>query len=98
MLDRNQNHESPIPSQDSCLPYLEDLRQNGEQIVLMIGGKAEFVVQDEQSYQRLCDLVDRLETIEAIHKGLRGMESGQGRPADEVLEEIRHKHPVPPDA
>jgi hypothetical protein len=43
---------------------------------------------DAKSYQRLLDLAERLETIQAAKEGLASMERGEGRPLDEVCEEV----------
>jgi hypothetical protein len=53
--------------------------------VLAINGKAELVVQDAKSYQRLLDLADRLETIEAVRAGLKSMWKNEGRPMDKFF-------------
>jgi hypothetical protein len=46
------------------------------------------VVQDAGSYQRLLDLADRLETIQAIKDGLRSAERGEGKPMDDVFDAL----------
>jgi prevent-host-death family protein len=64
------------------------LKQTGHPLVLTINGKAELVVQDAKSYQRLLDLAERLETIQAVKEGLASMERGEGRPLDAVFDEL----------
>ncbi|MEE9295681.1 MAG: type II toxin-antitoxin system Phd/YefM family antitoxin [Phycisphaerae bacterium] len=81
--------------QRNAKEHLERLKATGRPQVLTVNGKAEVVVQDAESYQRLLDLVDRAEAIEGIRKGLESMERGEGRPADEVFEEIRRKYNIP---
>jgi prevent-host-death family protein len=75
--------------------FLEQLRATGEPVVLTIDGKPELVAQDARSYQKLRELAERLETIEAVHEGLASAERGEGRPMDEVFdgleEELRPK-------
>lgn len=68
--------------------FLRQLKETGQPLVLTINGKAEIIVQDTKSYQRLLDLADRLETIQAVREGLESMQRGEGRPADEVFAEI----------
>jgi hypothetical protein len=75
--------------------FLEQLRQTGLPIVLTINGKAALVVQDAGSYQKLVELVDRLETIEGVEQALAEMKAGKGRPAEKALEELRHKLNIP---
>ena len=50
------------------------------------------------SLRLLVKLVDRLDTIEAIREGIASIDRGEGRPAEEVFEEIRQKYNVPRDA
>jgi hypothetical protein len=61
-------------------------------------GKAEIVVQDAASYQKLLELIDRAEAIEGIQKGLESMQRGEGKPAQEVFTRLRKKHNIQHDA
>lgn len=69
--------------------FLAQLKRTGEPVVLTINGKAELVVQDAASYQRLLDIADRAAIRDAVRQGLEEMKAGLGRPADEVFDEIR---------
>src|ERR1022692_533350 len=68
--------------------FLHQLRETGEPVVLTINGKAEIVVQDAKSYQRLHDLAERLETIQAVREGLASADRGEGRPMDSVFDAL----------
>jgi prevent-host-death family protein len=68
--------------------FLCQLKATGRPLVLTINGKAEIVVQDAKSYQRLLDLAERLETIQAVKEALASMERGEGRSADDMFEEL----------
>ena len=67
-------------------------------MVLTVNGKAKVVVQDAASYQQLLELINRLEAIEGIQRGLHEMKAGKGKPLDQVDKEIRRKHRIPRDA
>jgi len=73
--------------------FIKQLRATGEPVVLTINGKAELVVQDARSYQKLREMAEPLETIEAVKEGLASVKRGEGRPMDEAFdgleEEIR---------
>ena len=75
--------------------FLAQLKETGQPLVLTINGKAEPIVQDARSYQRLLEVTERLETIEAVREGLTSMRRGEGRSADEIFdaleEDIRSK-------
>lgn len=75
--------------------HLKRLKETGFPEVLTINGKAEIVVQDAESYQRLLDRVDRAEAIEGIRRGLESMKRGEGRPAEDVFEDLRKKYEIP---
>ena len=77
---------------------IERLKVSGQPLVLTVDGEAELVVQDVSSYRSLMEIIDRVEAIEGIRKGLESMERGKGRPAAEVFEEIRRRHQIPRDA
>jgi prevent-host-death family protein len=68
--------------------FLAQLKQTGDPLVLTINGKAELVVQDAKSYQRLLDIAERLETIQAVKEGLASAERGEGRPLELVFGEL----------
>jgi prevent-host-death family protein len=70
--------------------FLRQLKETGHPIVLTINGKAELVVQDARSYQKLLDLTERLETIAAVKEGLASIDRGEGRPMDEVFDELEN--------
>jgi prevent-host-death family protein len=78
--------------------FVQQLKETGEPIVLTINGKAALVVQDAESYQKLLELTKEARVLEGIRQGLEEMRAGHGRPADEVLEEIRRDFNLCQDA
>ena len=63
------------------IPHLPRLSSSGtgQPVVLTINGKAELVVQDAAaSDQRLADLAERLETIQAVKESLASIDRGEG--------------------
>jgi hypothetical protein len=71
--------------------HIERLRKAGKPEVLTVNGKAELVIQDAESYQRLLDLIDRAEAIAGIQRGIESMNRGEGRPMREFLGELRKR-------
>jgi prevent-host-death family protein len=71
--------------------FLRQLKESGHPLVLTVNGKAEIVVQDAKSYQRLLDLAERLETIDAVKEGLASIDKGKGKPMDEVFDALEKK-------
>jgi prevent-host-death family protein len=88
MLDLTRDIHPLTDFKRNTSEFLAQLKQTGQPVVLTINGKAELVVQDAKSYQRLLELAERLETIEAVKEGLASMGRGEGRPADVVFDEL----------
>jgi prevent-host-death family protein len=68
--------------------FLLQLKETGNPVVLTINGKAELVVQDAASYQKLFDLAERLEAIQSVKEGLASADRGEGRPIDELFDSL----------
>jgi prevent-host-death family protein len=68
--------------------FVEQLKKSGRPVVLTINGRAELVVQDAESYQRLLEISERLETIEALRPAIEEMKAGKGEPAELFLSKI----------
>ena len=64
---------------------LDKLKESHSPVILTVHGKAEFVVQDAESYQALLDKVQGAEDLEAIREGLAQSLAGLGRPASEFF-------------
>jgi hypothetical protein len=68
------------------------LKTTRRPMVLTINGKAELVVQDAVSYQRLLDIAAQADPSEGIRQGLEDVTRGRTRPAREVFDEIRSEY------
>ncbi|MBI3208011.1 MAG: type II toxin-antitoxin system Phd/YefM family antitoxin [Candidatus Solibacter usitatus] len=75
--------------------FLDRMRGTGHPVVLTINGKAELVVQDAASYQKLLNRVDELETLEGIKLGLADVEAGRVTPLREFEKEFREQRGLP---
>jgi PHD/YefM family antitoxin component YafN of YafNO toxin-antitoxin module len=75
--------------------FIEQLKNSGRPAVLTVNGKAQVVVQDAQSYQKLVDALDRSETLEAIRLGLEDIKAGRTRPVKEFLADLRKEFGFP---
>ena len=95
MLDIGQDIRSLSNFKRNTPGFLQQLRETGRPVVLTVNGKAELVVQDAQSYQRLLDLIDRLEAIEGIKRGLADVDAGRTKPLAQFDAEMREKYGIP---
>ncbi len=75
--------------------FLRQLRESGHPVVLTINGKAEIVVQDAASYQKLLDHIDELEALEGIKRGLADIAAGRVTSLEDFERELRKKQRLP---
>jgi hypothetical protein len=57
--------------------------------------KAEAVVQDAESYQRLLDIAAQADAREGLRQGMEDLKKGRVRPARKALEMFRRNHAIP---
>ena len=62
--------------------------------MLTVNGRAEIVVQDAESYQRLLELIDRAEAVEEIRQGLEDVKNRRTRPFRKAIDDLRRKYEV----
>lgn len=74
--------------------HIKRIKETGHALVLTVNGKPEVVVQEAQSYQRLLEAAEQLETIRAVQAGLDSMKAGRTRSIDEALADIRRTHGI----
>jgi len=98
LLDSSEETYPLADFQRDIGTFIEQLTETGRPVVLTVNGKAKLIVQDAESYEKMLELLDRLEAIAGVRLGLEAMKAGRGRPAREVLEEIRVMLNIPPDA
>lgn len=89
MLDLNRDIDSLSNFKRHTSEFLRQLKATGQPVVLTINGKAELVVQDPASYQRLIELAELAEELALTRQAVAEMKAGLGRPAAEMLAEMR---------
>jgi prevent-host-death family protein len=75
--------------------YVKKIKKSGAPLVLTVNGKAEIVVQDAESYQRMIEVLDRAETIEAVREGLESVRQGKTMSLDQFDKEMRKRIRAP---
>ena len=66
--------------------FIAQLKQTGEPLVLTINGKAELVVQDAASYQKLMDIAKHIDELESLRIAVEEMKAGKGRPIEAMFD------------
>jgi PHD/YefM family antitoxin component YafN of YafNO toxin-antitoxin module len=72
--------------------HVTRLKETHAPEVLTVNGKAEIVIQEAQSYQRMIERLQHMETLAAIQEGMASAERGELKPAAQVLDEMRAKY------
>jgi prevent-host-death family protein len=95
MLDIEKDIRSLSDFKRHTGEFLEQIRDSGHPLVLTINGKAELIVQDAASYQKLLRRVDELEALEGIGRGVADVEAGRVIPLQQFERKFRRKHDLP---
>lgn len=94
MLDITKDIQSLTNFRRQSGKFLRAMKKSKRPVVLTVNGKAEAVVQDAESYQRLLDSAARADVYEAVRQGVDDIVHGRTRPARNVLSELRRRHGI----
>ena len=73
---------------------LDQWRRDQQAIVLKINDRLQFEIKDDGSFQRLLELLERLDNIAAIQEGLDDVVQGRTLSLEEFKQQIRDKHGI----
>lgn len=88
MLDTHRDVDSPSNSERDIPKFLRRLKEAGHPVVLTINGEARLVVQDPASYEKLLEIAERAEQMEALGEAVEEMRAGKGEPIEEMFAEM----------
>jgi len=74
--------------------FMKQLKKTKRPIILTVNGKAEAVVQDAESYQRLLDIAAKGDAHEGIRQGVSDIKAGRVKPAETVFKEFEKRHGI----
>jgi prevent-host-death family protein len=69
MINLSRDIHSLTDFKRNTTEFLQRIKQTKHPLVLTVNGKAELVVQDAESYQKLLDAAELLETLKGIKLG-----------------------------
>jgi prevent-host-death family protein len=95
MLDITKDIQSLTNFRRKSGKFLKEMKKSKRPVVLTVNGKAEAVVQDAESYQRLLDSAARADVYEAIRQGVDDIAHRRTHSARKVFNELRRRHGVP---
>jgi len=76
MFDISEDIQSLTSFRRKPAAFMKRLKKTKRPVILTINGKAEAVVQDAESYQRLLDIAAQRDVFEAIRQGLDDVAPG----------------------
>ena len=74
-------------------PLLDQWRQR-QSVLLKINADLDYQITDEVSFQMLLDLLERLDNIAAIQKGLDDVAAGRTVSMDQFKQQVHEKHGI----
>ena len=88
MIDVTQDIHSMTTFKRNSSGLMKRIRKTGRPIVLTVKGKAEAVLLSAAAYQ---DIAHHLDAVAGIRRGLAQAKKGQGRPVDEVFDDLERE-------
>jgi prevent-host-death family protein len=88
MVELSRDIDSLSNFKRETAKFVERLKESGQPVVLTINGKAELVVQDAASYQRLLNLAERIESLESLRQSLADADAGRTRPMRKAVKSL----------
>ncbi len=92
MLDIAKDIQSLSHFKRNTPEVMSQLKKTGRPMVLTVNGKAEAVVQDAESYQRLTELAERAEMMAFLQESKADVDAGRTVPALKALDKLAKKH------
>jgi prevent-host-death family protein len=88
MIDVTQDIHSLTTFKRNSTGLMKHMKKTGRPLVLTVNGKAEAVVLDAAAYR---DVAEHLDAVASIRRGLAQAKRGEGRLADNVLDEMERE-------
>ncbi len=92
---KTKGQTPPAEHAATAAQYVDEMTAAGRSITLRIDDRPPLVVEDERARQLLWQLVDRIETIEALQLASQQMACGEGIPFDEAMDRLRKRFGIP---
>lgn len=88
MLDIVRDIDSLSSFKRNTAKFVKRMKKSGAPVVLTVNGKAQIVVQDAESYQKMLELLDRAEAIEGISRGLEDKKQNRTKSIENFEEKM----------
>ena len=94
MIDLTKDIQSLTTFRRNSSDFMKQIKKTKRPLILTVNGKAEAVVQDPASYQRLLDIAARSDAREGIRQGMEQLNRGEGQDIEEFFAEFEAKHGI----
>lgn len=94
MLNIRQDIQSLTEFKRHTVDFVKQLKKGRRPLVLTVNGRAEVVVQDAESYQKLLEMAESFEAISAVQEGMAQAERGEGMDLGVFDKRMRKKHGI----
>ncbi len=96
MIHLNEIH-SLSDFQRHAKEHLKEMKRSGKPRVLTVNGKAELVVQDARSYQKILDVLEEANVVDILRRRLASLDDGTAktRSFEDAIEDLGRKHEKP---
>ena len=94
MLNIRQDIHSLTDFKRYTVNFVKQLKKGHRPLVLTVNGRAEVVVQDPESYQRLLEMAESFEAISAVQEGMAQAKRGEGIALEQFDKRMRKKHGI----
>jgi len=95
MLNIKQDIQSLTDFKRKTVDFVKQIKETHRPLVLTVNGRAEVVIQDPDSYQKLMDMAERFEAISAVQEGITQAKAGKGISLARFDRRMRKKHDIP---
>ena len=89
MLEVKKGRAARAQDDPTTAQYVDRMEREGRPITLRVDDRPPLTIKDERAYQMLWELIDRIETIEAVREGLQQMEQGRTVPLEDLDRRLR---------
>ena len=94
MIDFTKDIQSLTTFRRNSAGLMKHLKKSQRPMVLTVNGKAEMIVQDTKSYQRLLDIAAKAEVDESLQQAMQELKLGLDRDFNEFAAEFKRKNGI----
>ena len=95
MFNLRQDIRSLTDFKRRTVKFVNEMKHSHRPLVLTVNGRAEVIVQDPESYQKLLEMAEKFEAISAIQEGMGQAERGEGIALAQFDKRMRKKYGIP---